>query len=81
MYGVGSAPSPEACSRIDAHFGRLLPSLAPWSTGGAYLNFAEREPSARKAFSGETYARLAAVKRAWDPANVIAANHQVVVEE
>lgn len=52
-------------------------AMAPWSTGGSYLNFAERPASGAALFGGETYARLQAVKAVYDPGDLIRANHPV----
>jgi FAD/FMN-containing dehydrogenase len=46
---------------------------------GAYVNFLEDEGQARirEAYPPQTYARLAAVKRQWDPDNVFRLNHNI----
>ena len=52
--------------------------MGPWTTGGCYLNFAER-PKTGKALFGSygTYARLRAAKAAYDADDVIRSNHPV----
>jgi FAD/FMN-containing dehydrogenase len=49
------------------------------ATGGVYLNFLDREPRARlrRALRPQTYERLVAVKRAYDPDNVLHHNHNI----
>ena len=48
-------------------------------TGGVYLNFEPdtSEQSVRSGYSGEKYARLAALKAEWDPENVFSGNHNI----
>jgi FAD/FMN-containing dehydrogenase len=53
--------------------------MAPYRTGGAYLNFLgdEGEDRVRAAFGDERHARLARVKAEYDPGNVFRGNHTV----
>jgi FAD/FMN-containing dehydrogenase len=48
------------------------------STGRAYVNFLTDGDAARGAYGEDQYARLAALKGTWDPANVFRLNHNVV---
>ncbi len=52
--------------------------LAPWKSGGVYLNFVgdEGEERVRAAF-GENYERLAAVKAEYDPENLFHGNQNI----
>jgi FAD/FMN-containing dehydrogenase len=52
--------------------------LAPWRSGGVYLNFVgdEGEDRIRAAF-GEHYERLAAVKAEYDPENLFRGNQNI----
>jgi FAD/FMN-containing dehydrogenase len=52
--------------------------LAP-HVGGAYANFlsSATEEDVAAVYPAETYERLAAVKRRYDPANLFAGNHNV----
>ncbi|MFW6723937.1 FAD-binding protein [Streptomyces sp. MAR4 CNY-716] len=53
-------------------------ALAPWSTGGRYVNFLAGPGTERltaEAYDAETYARLRAVKREYDPENVFRHGH------
>jgi hypothetical protein len=51
-------------------------ALAPYAVG-KYLNFAEKVTDTSELFPPDTLRRLAAVKAAYDPDNVIQANHQI----
>ena len=44
--------------------------LAPWSTGGTYLNFAERHKAGTALFGADMYRQLQQVKAAYDPDGV-----------
>jgi len=55
-------------------------ALAPWSTGGRYVNFLAGPGTERltaEAYDAETYARLRAVKRRYDPENAFRHGHAV----
>jgi FAD/FMN-containing dehydrogenase len=53
--------------------------LAPWALGGGYLNYASEPAGAtlETEFGAERFARLRAVKREFDPANVFRFNHNI----
>jgi hypothetical protein len=56
-------------------------ALAPHLAGGAYSNFMdddEADAAARAFGEGSTRARLAALKRVWDPENVFSRNQNIV---
>jgi FAD/FMN-containing dehydrogenase len=57
--------------------------IAPWANGGVYLNFIgnEGEGRIRRAFGEERYQRLAEVKRAYDPHNVLRQNQNIAPTE
>ena len=54
-------------------------ALTPVARGRAYVNFLAREAQerVREAYGAETYARLAALKRRYDPENVLRLNQNV----
>jgi FAD/FMN-containing dehydrogenase len=58
-----------------------LDRLAPWCTGGKYLNFMSTEDASaeksRSAYSAVDYKRLQAVKAEYDPANLFRLNHNI----
>ncbi|MFF0485526.1 FAD-binding oxidoreductase [Streptomyces sp. NPDC004435] len=53
--------------------------MRPWTTEAVYLNFigAEGEQRVVAGFGADNYARLAAVKAAYDPDNVFRLNHNI----
>ncbi|WP_033338797.1 FAD-binding oxidoreductase [Catenuloplanes japonicus] len=59
----------------------LLERLRPWDTGAMLPGFlfdADADPArVRRAYSATDYARLVAVKRRYDPANVFRINHNI----
>jgi hypothetical protein len=77
MFAVGPAPAPEVAAAVRAELGELRAALAPWDAGREYLNFAEHRDGVGKMFEASIHRRLAAVKRAYDPADRVQANHQV----
>ncbi|WP_328989981.1 FAD-binding oxidoreductase [Kribbella sp. NBC_01245] len=72
----GPAPVVDAARPgFDAIWGRLTPHLS-----GAYANFlaTATEEDVAAIYPAETYERLAAVKRQYDPSNLFAGNHNVL---
>lgn len=57
----------------------IAAAMKPWATGSAYLNFIGDEGLHRvsSAFAPETYARLRAIKKQWDPDNVFRFNQNI----
>ncbi|WP_369378316.1 FAD-binding oxidoreductase [Streptomyces sp. cg36] len=58
----------------------LLDRMAPWATGGKYLNFLDGTAGpeeVRSAFTPQAYARLAELKARYDPGNVFRVNHNI----
>lgn len=56
-------------------------ALAPFATGGVYVNFisgGEGQARVREAYGETTHARLAALKRRWDPHNVFHLNQNIL---
>ncbi len=77
MFGIGMPMTPELGVAIDGHLDHLAATMAPWSADGGYFNFAERPCDVDAILPAETCARLREVKRRWDPAGRIRANHLV----
>jgi FAD binding domain len=75
MLGVGLPMSPEIAQAIDRHLDLLAEEMAPWKTPGGYFNFAERPCPVQEILPAEICARLAEVKRRFDPDGMILANH------
>ena len=77
VFGVGAAFDPASRAAVDAHLDRLQSELAPYSTGGRALNFADRPGDVSLAFRPEVWQRLLAIKRQYDPGDLFVAAHQV----
>ena len=77
MFAVGFTPTPEAGRVVREAVDAVQTRLAPWSTGGTYLNFAERHKAGTALFEADTYRRLQQVKATYDPTDLIRSNHPV----
>ncbi|MFD0314078.1 FAD-binding oxidoreductase [Streptomyces flavalbus] len=76
-FGIWADPADdERCVRW-VH--EVRAALGPWATGAIYLNFIgdEGPDRVRAGLGAENTARLAAVKRAYDPDNVFRFNHNI----
>ena len=53
--------------------------MAPWTTGGVYLNFEQAEGAdiVRRGYSASKLARLRALKDVWDPGNLFRFNQNI----
>ncbi|GLZ78742.1 oxidoreductase [Actinorhabdospora filicis] len=59
---------------------RLFAAMAPWSTGGRFLNFMNGRDAAgqvRSAYSPADYERLTGLKAVYDPRNTFRLNHNI----
>jgi FAD/FMN-containing dehydrogenase len=79
MFGIGMPMTPELGQAIGAHLDRFDEAMQPWAAEGGYFNFAERPCDTDAILPPETCARLADVKRRYDPDNMIVANHAVAI--
>jgi len=79
MYSVGMPMTPELGEAIPRHLQTLEEAMRPWAAG-VYFNFAERPADVDAILPADTCARLAEVKRAYDPEGRIVANHSVSLE-
>ena len=79
MLGVGLPMTPELGQAIDERLDRLHDTMAPWAADGGYFNFAERPCDVEAILPADACARLAEVKRQWDPDDVIRANHAIAL--
>ncbi len=52
-------------------------TLAPYATGGSFLNFLHDTSRTADAYTPENFRRLREVKRAYDPQNVFHRNHNI----
>ena len=75
---VGVSPDPADNERMTAWTRSYWQALHPHSAGGAYVNMMMEEGDDRvRASYGENYDRLAAIKRAYDPANLFRVNQNI----
>jgi hypothetical protein len=80
MLGIGLPMTPELGQAIEGQLDSFDEAMAPWVADGGYFNFAERPCDADAILPAETCARLAEVKRKWDPDGTIVANHAVSLD-
>jgi FAD/FMN-containing dehydrogenase len=76
VYSAAIVPDADAAAAAHQSLDAVRTALAPWQAESTNLNFVER-PGAR-VFPAATLRRLRAVKTAYDPGDVIRANHPVV---
>ena len=76
-FGLWEDPADDARGRQWAH--DIRADLKPWSSGAVYLNFIgdEGEDRVVSGFGRENHARLAKVKREYDPENLFRLNHNI----
>jgi FAD/FMN-containing dehydrogenase len=75
---VGVDPDPASKDRIVKWTKEYWDAVHPYSAGGAYVNFMMDEGEDRvKATYRDNYARLAAVKKKYDPDNVFRVNQNI----
>ncbi len=79
MFGIGLPMTPELGQAIEAHLDRFDEAMQPWVAEGGYFNFAERPCDADAILPPKTCARLADIKRRYDPDNMIVSNHAVAI--
>jgi FAD/FMN-containing dehydrogenase len=72
-------PDPADTETNVAYTRAIASAMKPWTTGRAYLNFIGDEGAGRveAAFGPEKYARLAELKRTWDPTNLFRHNQNI----
>ncbi|WP_158852606.1 FAD-binding oxidoreductase [Saccharothrix deserti] len=59
---------------------KMFEAIAPWSTGGRFLNFMNGESDSeqvRSAYDPKDYQRLTELKAVYDPANTFRSNHNI----
>ena len=77
LFAAGITPTHEAMRMTKAAVDAVQHRLAEWATGGCYANFAERRENGPALFGARAYPKLIEVKAAYDPADLIQANHPV----
>lgn len=80
MYSVGMPMTPALGEAIPAHLKKIEQAMVPWAGEGSYYNFTERPCDVDSILPADICARLAEVKRKWDPNNMVVANHTVSLE-
>jgi hypothetical protein len=76
-FGAGIPMTPELGVAIQARIDALDHVLAPWSADTTYLNVVEHPADSSSFYPPETYARLRAAKRTYDPDELFLANHPI----
>jgi FAD/FMN-containing dehydrogenase len=67
----------EQLAAAEAGVAQVAAALQPHATGGSFLNFLGDPARTASAYTPEDYRRLTEVKRAYDPGNLFAANHNI----
>jgi len=73
----GTGPIGARATRLSVIADAHVPGLATQATGGSFLNFLADTSRTASAFTAADLRRLRAVKRAYDPANLLRAGHTV----
>jgi hypothetical protein len=81
MYSIGLPMTPELGAAIPGHLKRIEETMRPWAATGSYYNFTEAPCDVDAILPPDVCARLAEVKRKWDPQSRIIANHTVSLGE
>lgn len=76
-FALGVTPAPESVPPVRSEVTAVLDAIAPWRAPGMYLNFAEQPSDVSEFYDPRTWARLRAVKSAYDPDDLIRSNHPV----
>ncbi len=77
IVGAAQSEDREQADRLKAAVDALGAKLAPYATGGSFLNFLGDAGRTEAAYTPDDYRRLREVKAAYDPDNVFAANHNI----
>jgi FAD/FMN-containing dehydrogenase len=77
LHPIGAWEDPAEDEKHIAWVRGVSSAMEPFKTGGVYLNFMADEDQARAGFGDAKYARLAAVKREYDPENVFRFNQNI----
>ena len=77
LNAVTGWQDPEATAAHTQWARAVIAAAADASTGRAYVNFLGDADAARSSYGPETYARLVALKREYDPTNVFRLNQNI----
>jgi FAD/FMN-containing dehydrogenase len=80
MFALGAVIEPSMGEPVNAALADIDAAVAPYR-GREYLNFVERPALARGFFDEATWARLRAVKAAYDPRDRFRGNHHIPASE
>lgn len=79
MLGIGMLMDLALQEPITTALDKLAEAVNPWAAEGGYFNYAERLCEVDAILPAEICQRLAHAKRAWDPDDLILANHSVAL--
>ncbi len=77
FHPIAAWTDPADDGRMVAAARAFAGAMRPFSTGASYLNFTLEGDRVRDAYGDEKYARLAALKETYDPANVFRLNQNI----
>ena len=77
-FGVGIVMDGAGYQAHRAAIAAHAEAFAPYENGRQYLNFTEEHTDPARFYTPHTYRKLRQVKRAYDPDNLIRANHQIL---
>jgi FAD binding domain-containing protein len=80
MSAVGALMAPDAGETVPRDLARIDEAMAPFRAEGGYFNFVDSPCDVDSILPAETCARLAEVKRQWDPEGTIVANHAISLD-
>ena len=76
LFALGVAPEDEAVQAVQSRIDRLVAAARP-HRNGQYPNFVEEPADASTFFDAATWARLRAIKAAYDPQDLFKGNHYI----
>jgi hypothetical protein len=76
LFALGITPDAASTAQAGEYLGALEQTMRGHSVG-YYPNFVEEPADARAFFDAETWARLQAVKAAYDPGDLFRGNHHI----
>ena len=80
LFCLGMAMDPSSAATALGHAGDVCAAMAPWATGGAYLNFSERPTDPARGYGPGVHESLRAIRARVDSDGVFHANHQIVTD-
>jgi FAD/FMN-containing dehydrogenase len=77
FHPIATWADPADDARMIAATRAFAAAMRPFSTGASYLNFTPEADRVRDGYGDAKYARLVALKDAYDPANLFRLNHNI----